>query len=97
MIAKAFIDQNQRRKLQHLSPSAEPSPSLEAEEPCFDSLVTSPGSTSSDRCTVNEVLPLRPNPMRRLRPVISKGISLKDFWKLANRDEQHALLKLFHS
>lgn len=52
----------------NLSPSAEPSPSLEAEEPCLDSL-TSPGKTSSERCTVNEVFPLLPKPIRLFLPV----------------------------
>lgn len=57
-----FIDSN-------LSPSADKSPSLEAEEPCFDSL-TSPGRTSSDLWTVNEVFSLRPKPIRRFLPNI---------------------------
>lgn len=51
-----------------LSPSAEPSPSLEAEEVCLDNNRISSGSTSSLRWTVKDVLPLRPNPNLRLRP-----------------------------
>lgn len=51
-----------------LSPSAEPSPSLEAEEVCLDNNRISSGSTSSLRWTVKDVLPRRPNPNLRLRP-----------------------------
>lgn len=51
----------------YLSPSVEPSPSLDADEPCFDSL-TSPGSTSSERWTVNDVLPLLPKPILLFLP-----------------------------
>lgn len=64
-----------------LSPSAEPSPSLEADEP-RDSPpgggLSSPGTTSSLRCTVNELLPFLPKPNLRFRPnrtIISKIIN----------------------
>lgn len=56
----------------HLSPSIDPSPSLEADDPCLDNL-TSPGSTSSDLCTVNDVFPLLPKPILRFLPVFSHG------------------------
>lgn len=55
------------KTIANLSPSVDKSPSLDAEEPCLDNL-TSPGKTSSDRCTVNEVFPRLPNPILRFRP-----------------------------
>lgn len=54
-------------KFKDLSPSADPSPSLDAEDPCFERR-TSPGNISSDLCTVKDVLPFFPNPILRLRP-----------------------------
>lgn len=60
------------REKPNLSPSAEPSPSLEALEPCRA------GRTSSLRCTVNDVLPFFPNPRRRFRPNPVSIILLKN-------------------
>lgn len=51
-----------------LSPSCDPSPSLETEEHCLTKCRTSSGSTSSDRCTVNDDFPLVPKPNLRFRP-----------------------------
>lgn len=52
----------------NLSPSALPSPSLDAEEPRESPPRISPGKTSSLRCIVKEFLPFLPKPIRRFRP-----------------------------
>lgn len=53
----------------NLSPSALPSPSLDAEEPRESAPRISPGKTSSLRCIVNEFLPFFPKPIRLFRPL----------------------------
>lgn len=53
---------------QDLSPSWEPSPSLDTDEPCLTKCRTSSGSISSDRWTVNDDFPFAPKPNLRFRP-----------------------------
>lgn len=63
----------------HLSPSCDPSPSLDTEDPCFTSCLMSSGTTSSLRCTVNDDLPFVPKPNLRFRPVESHCIYISTF------------------
>jgi hypothetical protein len=62
-------EQKLLRASANLSPSALPSPSLDAEEPRDSPPRISPGKTSSLRCIVNEFLPFLPKPIRLFRPL----------------------------
>lgn len=68
--------------MSNLSPSCEPSPSLDIDEPCLASLLTSSGRTSSLLCTVKDVLPALPKPNLLLRPKFLAFYIVRNFFKL---------------
>lgn len=66
--AQKFSDKLMNQKYMNLSPSCEPSPSLDILEVCLTKCRTSSGNISSLLCTVNELFILEPNPSLRFRP-----------------------------